>query len=371
MKTGFNKNSAREVDLTPRELKYESLPAVLDSTSLAFTLGIRHRTLWWLIVANTYAKQLQDKGLYTKVSIPKRSGRGRRVLHTPCAALKNVQSVLLEVFLNDLPAPDYLGAYVPGRSIMHTVNQHVGKKFLISVDITDFFPSITRHAVEAWFKDLGYDAEVANLFGGLTTVPVERRVKKRGRAPYKYVLPQGAPTSPALANHVIRESFDEVFVKWLRGRYPSGTYTRYSDNIEISFERELAHADVEAVLTKLDGVLRANNLRRHPRKTKVRGPRNQRPMRVLGVSVQEHANVPKRKYRYLRGLVHKVWCDGVPTLLERDDIDARDLDHAVQIVRGMLQYWGAVNPEKMRGVIEKWEDIELVYRYQHNEKEAS
>lgn len=356
MTSGFSRHEIEEINLENTEIKY-GLPFVFDSSSLAFTLGIRNKTLWWLINANTYKQQKNGDGMYKYIAIPKKSG-GVRHLHEPMEALKNVQKVLLKRFLDPIPAPEYLGAYVPGRALSHTYEQHTGKETLISTDIKNFFPSITRYRVSKWLEDLGYNDKVQNYVSNLVCVPIKRRNPAPNRRPHIYVLPQGAPTSSALSNHVMRRWLDEPFLAWLSDEFESPTYTRYADNLEISFDERIPEARCQEILDKLDAILARVHMHRHPSKTRIRYPTNKAPMRVLGVSVQEHANIPRSKYKRLRGIVHDIWTKGLDRIMERTDLDAKSVEQGMDILRGRLLYWSSVNEDKLEDTREKFQELE-------------
>jgi len=117
---------------------------------------------------------------------------------------------------------------------------HLGQRVVLKMDLQDFFPSISGVRIQTIFRLLGYPEAVADLLGGICTNAVPRRVwneaaaeTDHGRLQYASILytrphlPQGAPTSPALAN-VCAYPVDCR----LTGLAPSagGQYTRYADD---------------------------------------------------------------------------------------------------------------------------------------------
>lgn len=120
----------------------------------------------------------------------KRDGGSRREINAPRNPLKGIQRRINKVLLADLWLPDSLHAYRAGRSIKTATRPHVGQRFLWVADIRDFYPSISHRAVYSMFARLGSTHEVARLLTMLTT--------------YRYRIPQGAPTSPTLANLHLR-----------------------------------------------------------------------------------------------------------------------------------------------------------------------
>src|SRR5689334_12859687 len=118
----------------------------------------------------------------------------KRWIDNPVDPLKAIQSRIQERLLSPLILPEHLLGGVRGKSIRHNAQLHLGAQCLVTIDIKNFFPSITPRQVRNVFRRvLNCSPNVSYLLTGLTTC--------RGR------LPQGAPTSPLLANLVL-SSFD-------------------------------------------------------------------------------------------------------------------------------------------------------------------
>jgi RNA-directed DNA polymerase len=118
----------------------------------------------------------------------------KRLIDNPIDPLKTIQSRVQERILSPLVLPDHLLGGVKGKSIMDNAGLHFNARCLVTIDIKNFYPSITpSHVKNVFQKTLNCSGSVAFLLTGLTTC--------RNR------LPQGAPTSPLLANLVL-SSFD-------------------------------------------------------------------------------------------------------------------------------------------------------------------
>ena len=143
--------------------------------------------------------------------VPKRSG-GRRLIEIPKSRLKAIQRQALHGILDQIPPHDAAKGFRRGRSIKDYVAPHVGRSVVIRIDLVDFFPSIRQARVVALFLAAGYPEPVAKLLAGLCTNSAPPDVwddSAGGSAPafltaiahYRCAhLPQGSPTSPALAN---------------------------------------------------------------------------------------------------------------------------------------------------------------------------
>lgn len=325
-------------------------PPVFDAHALAMRLGIRRKTLWWLVLANKNIDGVPK--LYTEQRILKQGGKAKRVLHVPCDPLKAIQKALLaRFFVQREDTPAYVAAYVLGRSTLEAAQQHVGAAVKLSVDIKNFFPSTTRGMVRDYLRSEGFSDELISIISNLVTVPL---VNKEGRA-YS-VLPQGSPTSAAIANRIAMAAIDAPLLESL----PEGAvYTRYCDNLEVSFQRELSREEVDALLIKVRHVVEHAGYRLNHAKTKIeRATSPTRAMRVLGITVNQHANIPSAKYRQLRMLVYQIEKFGLDHVAETSTIAQSRLDVPVggalyASVLGELVYWNRINPERVGPLLAK------------------
>jgi len=330
-----------------------NMPYVFDDTSLAFSLGIRCKTLWWLLVSNTAKKIERDQGLYTSHRIPKRGGsKGYREIDAPCAALKNVQRALLVTYFNHLVTPTHIGAYTRGRSLHHTAEKHVQKAVKISLDIKDFFPSTRRSWVRDWLRTFGYGEWVVGALSNLMVIP-----KKRGGKVYS-CLPQGAPTSGLVANFVANARIDVPLMAYLHGLDTPAVYTRYSDNIEVSFDKDLSREDVDQITGRLTRLIHDSGYRVNRNKTRIqRQTSPTQSMSVLGMTVNEKLNIPAEKYRRLRAIVHNCAARGFSSQLERAKKETKMALYAH--IHGKLIYWAQVNPAKIKPLLVQFKEAAI------------
>ncbi len=193
---------------------------------------------------------------YTYRWIAKTTG-GFRLIEAPKPRLKRAQRLLLDRVLARLPAHPAACGFVPGRSVLDHARAHVGRRVVVRLDLASFFWSVPAGRVRALFRFLGYPPDVAAVLTGIATTRTpfsvlaslprpgtERAARDRFEASRRLAhrhLPQGAPTSGALASACA----------WPLDRRLSGlaqrfgaTYTRYADDLAFSgdegFERDLA-----------------------------------------------------------------------------------------------------------------------------------
>lgn len=198
-----------------------------ELSSLERDLGIRASTLY--AVSNTVERH------YHTVSLPKRDG-GCRLLSVPDPQLKRIQRRIAQVLLAPMPVSPYAMAYRYGASVVRNAALHAGRPAVLKLDIRHFFDSILYASV----KEAAFPAEI---YGEPLRILLTILCYHRDG------LPQGAPSSPAISNLVLR-TFDDETAAWCRDR--KIRYTRYCDDLTFSgsFEPEAVIAFVREQLRK-------------------------------------------------------------------------------------------------------------------------
>jgi RNA-directed DNA polymerase len=140
-----------------------------------------------------------------------------RTLWIPSGALRDLQqSILREILSRVRPSVCSHGG-IRGRSQLTNAAHHKGKPFLSTLDIREFFPSVKPQRVSLLFSDLGFSGDALSVLTKLTT--------------WDFQLPQGAPTSPSIADLVLSK-LDSRMLKL--ARLHKVTYTRYADDLATS-----------------------------------------------------------------------------------------------------------------------------------------
>lgn len=236
--------------------------------------------------------------------IPKPSG-GVRLLEIPKSRLKGMQRVLLRDILRHLPPHDAAHAYREGRSIVTALAPHTGQETVWHLDLTSFFWSIGSGRVRRLFRRIGYPEAVAEILTRLSTSrvpaailegsPLSDREKQQLLARH---LPQGAPTSPALAN--LSAFRLDSRLSALSHRY-GVKYTRYADDLIFSGDQKFTRRVEDFRVTVL-AILIDEGFQIRRRKTRVlhRGQRQQ----IGGLVLNQQLNIPKRDYDALRATLH-------------------------------------------------------------------
>ncbi len=307
------------------------LPRIADREALAKWLGhADHDALL------RFMRPGSETGApYVDFEIPKAKG-GTRTISAPRAPLRKIQRQIHEQILAKVAAHDAAHGFVVGRSTVSNASPHVGAVLLIKTDIQDFFPTIHHGRVRGLFRQLGYADEVSSTLAALSTRRnvVEREGEKV--VVWPGLLPQGAPTSPAIANLLCRRL--DARLSGFAARIDA-RYTRYADDLSFSFH-DLEHAlglNLGKVFWWIDQIIQQEGFREHPGKRQVLWP-NRRQM-VTGIVVNEKLSLPREARRRFRAILHNCKQQGL-------DSQARGRDDFADYLRGWAAYAQMVDPTR-------------------------
>jgi RNA-directed DNA polymerase len=198
--------------------KIEALKSVKSINGLADLLGFKASALGYILF------KLPDAQKYNSFTIPKRSG-GRRSISAPVPHLMLLQKKI-SILLSDCLAEIEMELSSPahgfklGRSIFTNASHHRGRRYVLNLDLKDFFPSIHFGRIAGYFeksRDFGLDPTIARILANILC--------------HKSSLPQGAPSSPVVSNLLARMLDIHLARLAKRNRL---TYTRYADDLTFS-----------------------------------------------------------------------------------------------------------------------------------------
>ena len=232
-----------------------------------------------------------------------------RLLEAPKPMLKGIQRQILRRILDPVPVHDAAHGFRKGRSCLTAAQLHAGEPLLLCLDLKDFFLSVPLRRVHGLFRSLGYPWAVARTLTGLCSTATPRDVLA-GAPPPKGLeprlqgllrqahLPQGAPTSPALAN----------LCAWrldcrLAGlaRACGARYTRYADDLAFSGDRDFARKS-DGFQALVVAICRDQGFAVNPRKTRML--RRHERQRLTGLVINQHINVARRDFDRLKATLH-------------------------------------------------------------------
>jgi RNA-directed DNA polymerase len=263
------------------------------------------------------------------------------VIHAPIKPIKDIQRRLAQVLAGVYEPRAHVHGFVSGRSPLTNAQQHERQRWVMKLDLLDFFPSINFGRVRGVFMayPFEYSAEVATILAQVCC--------------HEDQLPHGAPTSPILSNFICRGMDKELslIAKLARCRF-----TRYADDLCFStsqgeFPPMVASRGIQGELRvsdQIQGVIGRHGFTINHEKT--RFLRRSRRQRVTGLVVNRKANVPFDYVDSLRNVLF-IWRQYGATDAEsafrrhetpRNRPPAKGDTEFKALIRGRVQYVGSV-----------------------------
>lgn len=255
---------------------------------------------------------LPINGKYTEFAIPKRNGTARRIF-APIPKLKLLQRRLANLLYLVLADIDRLGpprrplshGFARGLSIVTNAAVHKRRRYVLNLDLKDFFPSINFGRVRGILindKRFGLTPKVATIIAQI--------------ACHEDVLPQGSPCSPVLSN-IVAHLLDIRLVRFAKSH--KCTYSRYADDLTFSTNIKDFPTDIAAPMlgSEKEWMLGAGLLKEiakagfevNPTKTRMqfRGSRQV----TTGLLVNVKPNIRPEYYRNARAMCCSLFKIGI------------------------------------------------------------
>jgi hypothetical protein len=257
-----------------------------------------------------FHREVASTSHYRRFTLPKKTG-GRRTISAPLPRLKRAQYWVLDQLLAPEPCHPAAHGFRPGRSIVSNAAPHAGQDVVINLDLQDFFPSIHYPRVKGVFRRLGHTEPVATVLALLCTENPcdELRVDGErffvGRKAHERVLPQGAPTSPAITNLLCRRL--DTRLAHLAAKL-GFAYSRYADDLSFSASGEAAQR-VGPLLRQVRHIVRDEGFTPHPDKLRIM--RRAHRQEVTGLVVNQAPAATREQRRALRAALHQARAKGL------------------------------------------------------------
>jgi RNA-directed DNA polymerase len=237
---------------------------------------------------------LPPKEKYRTFNISKKI-LGIRKITAPSYRINGIQrklKLVLDIVYKPKPATH---GFVLERSIITNARLHKKRRYVLNIDLENFFPTIHFGRVRGLFMGNPYklNNEVATILAQLCC--------------HEGVLPQGAPTSPIISNMICARL--DAKLQQLAKKHQC-TYSRYADDITFSTNRSkfpsaFAHlSDIGQVDigNELSSMIQENGFRVNSRKTRLQ--LKQQRQEVTGLTVNRYPNVQRRFIKQVRGMLH-------------------------------------------------------------------
>jgi RNA-directed DNA polymerase len=274
-----------------------------------------------------------EKASYTEFTIPKSTG-GKRTIEAPNENILFIQKRLnhyLQAVYYSMK-PDAVYGFVPSvydgftpKTIITNAENHLNKKYLLNIDLKDFFHSISANAVRKLFLAAHF-----NFSEDLSTcIALICCWKKR--------LPMGAATSPVLSN-LYCLPLDQQLID-LAEKYRI-TYTRYADDLTFSSDVLFTEELISEIRKCIHDAAFTINER------KFRMQSSFKKQSVTGIKVNVKTNVDRRYIRNIRAALHDIKQNGIEKAslkyYKLNAIDERMVKTLLLSIRGKVNFIGQV-----------------------------
>lgn len=325
-------------DGSDERLQIFGLPVFHTPEQLAEWIGIPLNRVAWLIHRFSNGRpESQAAAHYHFHWVKKRAG-GWRLIESPKGLLKQVQTKILHELLDHVPAHANSHGFTKSRSILTNARPHTGQAVVLKFDLSNFYTTVSFARVVAIFRSLGYSREVAIWLGSLVTSAVPGNLKFQEQGPYALVpylrrhLPQGAPTSPALAN---LSAFGlDIRLSGLAKSY-GANYTRYADDLTFSGPKEFNFA-LSTIIPLVQQIVRQERFQTNAKKRQIL--RSHQRQTVAGVVVNQRPNVARCDFDQLKAILTNCVRLGPST---QNRVGATDF---YQHLRGRIAHIQMLNP---------------------------
>lgn len=261
-----------------------NLPIIEDLFDFAQQISISEKLLYFL----SNEKNLRR---YNTFTIPKKNGKYRKISE-PVYSLKIIQRWILENLLYKMKVTSNCYGFKKssfGSPLVSNAEQHKNNLFILKMDLEDFFPSISRERVFYQFKMIGYNNYIANILTNICT--------------YDGCLPQGAVTSPYLAN-LICYKMDNRIEKYCSKR--EIVYTRYADDLTFSCNNRNLLRNIYGMISKIVG---DEGFTVNKNKTTFMTPKSHKC--ITGVTINDKLiKAPKQLKKMIRAMLHRAIITG-------------------------------------------------------------
>lgn len=248
-------------------------------------------------------EEIINKPTYNHYQLKKKKG-GWRDIYAPDQVLKNIQRKLnhfLQAYYLSLK-PDEVHGFIRNSGIASKSNivanafAHTNKKYVLNIDLKDFFPNISGQQVYDLFSSslFGYNEQIATALTLLVTINGS--------------LPIGAPTSPVVSNFVCLE-LDASLKRFAAAN--SVAYTRYADDLTFSFDQPIT----KEMQSQLESIIQDSGFIVNEKK--VRLITTNRKQTVTGLIVNKKVNVDRKLQKKVRAMLHDLSKNGLDSATQK------------------------------------------------------
>lgn len=279
---------------------------IADVEALAAWQNMSLPELDWFAARGRRSKRLPERLRHYRVwRIPKAHG-GFRLIEAPKERLATAQRRILDDVLAAVPPHPAAHGFVRGRSAVSFAGPHSLHDTVVRIDLKHCFEHANYRRVKAVFTAIGYTPGVCEYLAALctTTCAIDDAAQLdpfHAALLRERHLPQGAPTSPALLNLILRRMDIRIAGFAEKNRL---TYTRYGDDLALSGD----DIDPKLVTWVVSSIVHDEGFRVHPDKLRVMGDHQRQQLAGLVVNAGPRAR--RTDFDALKALLHNAVRDG-------------------------------------------------------------
>jgi RNA-directed DNA polymerase len=278
-------------------------------------------------------EEIMSHPVYEDYTILKKRG-GKRHISAPQQALKRIQKRLnyfLQAFYLWIKPDQVHGFVIQPRylvrhcALVQNAQVHVGKKYVLNIDLKDFFPGISAHRIKTLFSSdcFQFSEQLATALTLLTT--------------YEGRLPTGAPTSPVLSNFICRQ-LDADLTHFCQQLEIS--YTRYADDLTFSSDSIFS----DEIIQQIRSLIEKHHFEINEKKVRLKTAN--RKQTVTGLTVNQKVNVDRMFLKKIRAMLHDLTTSGLEQATKRhlksEVVTVHQAAQFMHRLRGYINFVGQV-----------------------------
>ncbi len=262
---------------------------------------------------------------YVNLKIKKFNGEYRNIL-IPTPRLKYLQRKILDLILYNISIPDYITGFIPNKSIRDNAKIHLYSEVIIKLDLRRFFPSINWDKIFQVFRGIGLNKPISGVLTCLCSYWDGTR---------RY-LPQGAPTSPMIANLCALKM--DMRLKGLADKF-NYRYSRYADDITFSHPKKRPPKILHSIIK----IIREEKFQPNFKKINYISKRNS--PKITGIITGgEKLSIPKKWRKILRAEIHQY------SFIKNEE----EKSLKAQIIQGKLSFLNMIDPDLSKRLEKIW-----------------
>lgn len=261
----------------------------------------------------------------------------RRKITSPSLVLSNIQKTINKSILTKHKRKENVFGFYSKTNHIKNAEYHIGSKYMLNLDIKNFFGSInTKQVYFVFNKIYGFNKSVSTMLTKLTT--------------YEGVLPQGAPTSPMLSNLVFRNMDYRINALCEKLQIK---YSRYADDLTFSSEIDFNR---KYVYSKVNQILQSNYYEINTSKTRMLDY----DLSVTGLNIIENKlQIPRRYIKKITQELYYINKFGIESHLEKSFSFKKETETYLQELFGRINYVRQVEQDLGDKLLEMFLEIDF------------